>query len=182
MKQTQPNYPYFGMGSNNSVVALYVLHPELLAKDDPTQRGKPFLFYVGGRQEDVPAREIEEGFAGLRPYVGTKSELADILNGRTDKSYASWLGIDAAKKPFDKLPERVTINGEEVLRERLSSGWVPFSFGVRHEYDCQEFKRTNGGNVRLDFEKFKSVLAKFDARKAYEATVVYRVRRFFGVE
>ena len=170
MKQTkQPNYPYFHQAGNNNITAIYVVHPELLAKDDETQRGRPFLFYTGMYDTNKSARQIVDGLAGLYPYVGKKKELADLLDGKTDQFTAEWLDIRAAEYTFSRLLERVQINGEEVLTERLSSGYVPFSFGVGHEYDCKRFQETNGRNVRLDFEKFKEVLAEFEAKKKVRA-------------
>jgi len=188
MTQTQQeNYPYFGMGSNNSVISLYVIHPELLAMDDVTKRGRPFLFYVGSGYKDVPARELNDGWDSsdpVYPYVGKRAELADLLDGRCFGSTAEWLKVKPAILPYDKLPERVMINGEEVETENLSSGWVPFSFGVGHEYDCKRFKETNGANVRLDLNEFKAVLGQYEvqkaAREAREATLGYKLQRFFG--
>ncbi len=179
MKQTeQLEYPYFHTASNNSVTAVYVVHPELLAVDDVTQRGRPFLFYTGSHHENQAARQIAEGWAGFHPYVGKREDLEQLV----------------AKSPKDaqRLPEQVMINSEEVLTEKISSGYVPFSFGVGHEYDCQRFTETNGGNVRLDLEQFKEVFAGFEvkkeaekaeqkARAQYEATLGYKVRSLFGM-
>ncbi len=186
MTQTkQLEYPYFGMGSNNAVVSLYAIHPELLALDDAAQRGKPFLFYIGGHFQEKSGREIEEGWGGLKPYVGKRAELADLLDGRTNSFTAEWLKVKPYAGEFTKLPEYVMINGERVEAKTLSSGWVPFSFGVGHEYDCKRFQETNGGNVRLDLEEFKDVLARFEEMKKdraeHEATLGYRVKRIFGM-
>ncbi len=176
MKQTnQTEYPYFHTASNNSVTAVYVVHPELLAKDDATQRGRPFLFYTGSQDQHKSAQQISEGWSGLQPYVGKKGDLEQL--------------VAKSPKNAQKLPEQVMINDREVLTEKLSCGYVPFSFGVGHEYDCKRFQETNGGNVRLDFEQFKQVLAGFEAQKEveqkacaqYEATLGYKVRSLFGM-
>src|SRR3989338_2738435 len=186
-KTQQANYPYFGMGSNNAVVLLYVIHPELLAMDDVSKRGRPFLFYVGSHFQDKSGREIADGFDSsnpLYPYVGKVKELTDLLNGRCDGFTAEWLKVKPALQMYDKLPERVLINGKEVETKNLSSGWVPFSFGVGHEYEHKRFKETNGRNVRLDLDEFKAVLGQYEvqkaAREAREATLGYRLQRFFG--
>src|SRR3989338_6817413 len=68
-KTQQANYPYFGMGSNNAVVSLYVIHPELLAMDDVSKRGRPFLFYVGSHFQDKSGREIEIGMGSNNAVV-----------------------------------------------------------------------------------------------------------------
>ncbi|MBT7902737.1 hypothetical protein HN587_02665 [Candidatus Woesearchaeota archaeon] len=159
----------FIQGYNNNVAAVYVCNPEILEMDDPTQRGKPFLFYLGRSQSNLPAHQIGEGWGKLNPYAGKGLELEKLLEGRNTRGH---------------LPETVVVNGETIESKTLGSGYVPFSFGVGHRYDVERWEKQGSPTVRLDLDAFKQVLVKYDQMKAEEAKrkskLGYKVKKLFG--
>jgi hypothetical protein len=156
----------FVVSKNNQFVAVYVVNPEILAYDDPKQRGKPFVFYVGNSQRNVPARHMTDGMGGLRPYVGKQVDLDEMLKGRNCTA---------------EMPQTVNINGEDVSRRTLCSGRVPFSCGGYHEQDVEIQKFRQDSITRLDYDKFvQRVLPAYDAKKAEEQTIGYKVKKLFS--
>ena len=184
--------PDFTVAENNNVAAVYVVNPRILELDNPSERGLPFLFYRGdGRgivveiisnnqpepaqpvlplAKDIPG-ETSTSEPPIRPYVGKSRELDDLLKGRAELGR---LGVE-------KLSETVNINGVAVSIKELCSGYVPFSFGVGHEFDAKAFYQGKR-NFRTDLGEFKQVLARYDEEeRAYKATLGYKVRHCFGL-
>ncbi|MFA6462148.1 MAG: hypothetical protein WCV90_07850 [Candidatus Woesearchaeota archaeon] len=165
----------FSVAENNNVTAVYVVNPRILELDNPSMRGKPFVFYRGSnhqdqRAEEIDVRNLSVSDTPVRPFVGKGRDLDSLLEGRNE----------AGTKGVAKVPEAVTIKGEYVPVNHLRSGLVPFSFGASHKNDCERYLQTNGNNIRRDLDAFKQVLVRYDAQMAEEATLGYKVRHLLG--
>lgn len=177
--------PDFYTTHNIVTTAVYVVNPELLASEDKSLWGKPFLFYCGKHTE--PVEEILGNMYGhvhrnegdeepIRCFVGKSEELSDLLSGRI-------VGMPA---------KEVTIDNEVVKSDRLYNCYVPFSGGVYHETDVARWNATGGKNVRTDFVEFKEKLRAYDEKKkaerqaeerrVYESTLGYKIRHLLKME
>jgi len=197
MKKNKEQKPDFYTPANNCVVAVYCVNPEILELDNPAMRGKPFIFYEGqtrsrGRTpENIEMQTtigrliygvdclVSDGrerypkiysknpdqVIKVKPFVGGRDELEDLLKNR---------------KEGGKLPDVVTINGQEVKSKRLGNGYVPFCWGVGQLQDFVTQVET-GTNFRTDLNEFKTVLKKYDTKKARESKLSYKVKSFFGL-
>ena len=157
--------PDFKLGYNNRVTAVYVVNPAILELDDQTQLGRPFLFLSDSVDVGVPARQVEDGMGKIHPYVGRRADLDELLQGREIKG---------------SLPEAMKINGNYIngnyiptpllfgrFQLRGAGLYVPFSFGVFHEQDVQDWQK-NGPSVRTDLDEFRLVLARYDVQQQAE--------------
>ena len=154
----------FVIGENNGVIAVCVVNPEILEQDDEYKRGRAFLFYVGNARVNCPASEINAGTTDkpLRPFCGKRPEFDRLIKGRNRRG---------------DLPEKVVINGKEVLTETLHIGcYVPFSFGIGHDSDVKGFWE-GSSQFRGDYDSFLEVLARYDEIRK---TFGYRIKKFFG--
>ncbi|MBI5881382.1 hypothetical protein HZB90_04590 [archaeon] len=152
-----PEMPDFVVRKGSFAATVYVVNPELLARDDRAQRGLPYLFYLGAIRRELPAEEIpaHRRFPDVKPYVGKTADLEALLAGRRVSD-----GTD--------LPSTIQVNGEEVHTATLWHEDVPFprTDVERFEAYAREYRAEKGKTVRRDLAELRSILAEYDASKA----------------
>jgi hypothetical protein len=155
--ERMPEIPDFVVRKESFSATVYVVNPELLARDDRAQRGVPYLFYLGAIRRELPAEEIpaHTRFPDVKPYVGKTADLEALLAGRRVSD-----GAD--------LPSTIQVNGEEVHTATLWHEDVPFTRTDVEKFEAyaREYRAEDGRTVRRDLAELRRILAEYDASKA----------------
>lgn len=126
MRKQNTEHPFVDIatGYNNGVFAVYLVGKDFLEVENrPDLLGVPFLVWNGSWTPIGPSTERAREIVGV-PYL-SNDQFKRMKNGMITEG---------------NLPRNVDIRGTEYSIDQLASGYVPYSFGVGHQYD-EEGKR-----------------------------------------